>query len=83
MQHPTPQEKRQALIAQIDALVQESCRLKRSPQSWSRHVEIQAEIMRLCRLAADHFAGDAPYWMDEAPPEAPARPDAEATTRAA
>lgn len=52
------------LIDRIEALVEESCTLVRTKESWTRHVEIQAEIMQLCRRAADLFQGanTAPYW---------------------
>lgn len=53
------------LMQQIDDLLEESYTLKRTRESWSRHVEIQAEIMRLCRLAADLHARPDPYWMAE------------------
>ncbi len=52
------------LIDKIEALVEESCTLVRTKESWTRHVEIQAEIMQLCRRAADlvNSADKAPYW---------------------
>ena len=54
-----------AVMRQIDTLLEESYALKRTRESWPRHVEIQAEIMRLCRLAADMHARPNPYWMGE------------------
>lgn len=60
-----PQEEaRKELISRIEALVEESSSLVRTKASWHRHVEIQAEIMSLCRLAADMFQGPKPYWQD-------------------
>lgn len=55
------------LIDRIEALVEESCTLVRTKESWTRHVEIQAEIMQLCRRAADlvHSENQAPYWETE------------------
>lgn len=55
------------LIDRIEALVEESCTLVRTKESWTRHVEIQAEIMQLCRRAADlvHDDNEAPYWETE------------------
>lgn len=55
------------LIDRIEALVEESCSLVRTKESWTRHVEIQAEIMQLCRRAADviHTADSRPYWQTE------------------
>ena len=61
----TPQEEaRKELISRIEALVEESSSLVRTKASWHRHVEIQAEIMSLCRLAADMFQGPEPYWQE-------------------
>ncbi|NND72131.1 MAG: hypothetical protein HKN43_11180 [Rhodothermales bacterium] len=60
-----PQEEaRKELISRIETLVEESSSLVRTKASWHRHVEIQAEIMSLCRLAADMFHGPEPYWQD-------------------
>lgn len=53
------------VMSQIDDLLEESYALKRTRESWARHVEIQAEIMRLCRLAADMHARPNPYWIDD------------------
>ncbi len=53
------------VMSQIDDLLEESYALKRTRESWSRHVEIQAEIMRLCRLAADMHTRPNPYWIDD------------------
>ncbi len=51
------------LIDRIEALVEESCSLVRTKESWTRHVEIQAEIMQLCRNASDLINGEEePYW---------------------
>ncbi|NNE47224.1 MAG: hypothetical protein HKN37_11245 [Rhodothermales bacterium] len=51
------------LIERIEALVEESCTLVRTKESWTRHVEIQAEIMQLCRKASDTINTDSrPYW---------------------
>ena len=56
------------LIERIEALVEESCSLVRTKESWTRHVEIQAEIMQLCRLASDTInTGDRPYWDKDQP----------------
>jgi hypothetical protein len=56
------------LIDRIEALVEESCSLVRTKESWTRHVEIQAEIMQLCRRAADVInTGDKPYWDESQP----------------
>ena len=61
----TPQEEtRKDLIKRIETLVEESSTLIRTKASWYRHVEIQAEIMSLCRLASDMFQGPSPYWQD-------------------
>jgi hypothetical protein len=65
-------EKREAvkrdLIERIEALVEESCTLVRTKESWTRHVEIQAEIMQLCRRASDVInTGDKPYWDKDLP----------------
>ena len=61
----TPQEEtRKDLINRIEALVEESSTLVRTKASWYRHVQIQAEIMSLCRLASDMFQGPQPYWQD-------------------
>ena len=61
----TPQEEtRKDLIKRIETLVEESSTLVRTKASWYRHVEIQAEIMSLCRLASDMFQGPKPYWQD-------------------
>ena len=68
-EHP---DELRTLMQQIDDLLEESYTLKRTRESWSRHVEIQAEIMRLCRLAADLHARPDPYWMAD---EAAAQPD--------
>lgn len=51
------------IMRRIDSLLEESYALKRTRDSWARHVEIQAEIMRLCRLAADLHSSPEPYWM--------------------
>lgn len=56
---------RRELIDLIDALVKESCSLIRSRESWGRHVQIQAEIMQLCRRVSDLHAGPEPYWAAE------------------
>lgn len=66
-------EDRKELISRIEALVEESSSLVRTKASWHRHVEIQAEIMSLCRLAADMFTGPQPYWQqdDESQQEQP------------
>ena len=58
------EEVKRQLIDRIEALVEESCSLVRTKESWTRHVEIQAEIMQLCRRAADLIHGHAemPYW---------------------
>ncbi len=54
------------LIDRIEALVEESCSLVRTKESWTRHVEIQAEIMQLCRNASDLINGEEkPYWDKE------------------
>ncbi len=58
-------ETRKDLIGRIEALVEESSSLVRTKASWHRHVEIQAEIMSLCRLAADMFSGPQPYWQND------------------
>lgn len=51
------------LIDRIEALVEESCSLVRTRESWTRHVEIQAEIMQLCRRASDLINNaHKPYW---------------------
>ena len=56
------------LIERIEALVEESCSLVRTKESWTRHVEIQAEIMQLCRRASDVINdGDRPYWDKDQP----------------
>ena len=56
------------LIDRIEALVEESCSLVRTRESWTRHVEIQAEIMQLCRNASDLINGeDKPYWVKDEP----------------
>ena len=56
------------LIERIEALVEESCSLVRTKESWTRHVEIQAEIMQLCRLASDVInTGEKPYWDKSEP----------------
>ena len=56
------------LIERIEALVEESCTLVRTKESWTRHVEIQAEIMQLCRRASDLMNTDAkPYWDSDQP----------------
>lgn len=53
-------------MSRIDTLLEESYALKRTRESWPRHVEIQAEIMQLCRNAADlHSKGKPPYWADD------------------
>ncbi len=58
-----PEGLKKELIDRIEALVEESCTLVRTKESWTRHVEIQAEIMQLCRRAADLFHdGRQPYW---------------------
>jgi hypothetical protein len=62
--HDQPDDLR-ALMRQIDDLLEESYALKRTRESWPRHVEIQAEIMRLCRQAADLHSRPDPYWMDK------------------
>lgn len=53
------------VMRQIDDLLEESYSLKRTRDSWPRHVEIQAEIMRLCRLAADMHSRPDPYWLED------------------
>lgn len=60
----TNPELKKELIDRIEALVEESCTLVRTKESWTRHVEIQAEIMQLCRRTADLMQGDQakPYW---------------------
>lgn len=63
------EEGRKELISRIEALVEESSSLVRTKASWHRHVEIQAEIMSLCRLAADMFTGPQPYWQEPAEQE--------------
>ncbi len=56
------------LIERIEALVEESCSLVRTKESWTRHVEIQAEIMQLCRKASDMINdGERPYWDKDQP----------------
>ena len=62
---PDKETIKRALVARIEALVEESTTLARSKENWGRHVEIQAEIMRLCRETADLFADTKPYWMSE------------------
>ena len=58
------------LIERIEALVEESCSLVRTKESWTRHVEIQAEIMQLCRRASDMInTGERPYWDNSEPGE--------------
>lgn len=53
-------------MKRIEALLEESYSLKRTRESWARHVEIQAEIMNVCRKAADlHGFKTKPYWMNE------------------
>ena len=64
MPHAT--DARSALLAQIDDLVEESCKLPRTRESWARHVEIQAQIIQLCRRFSDlNTSTEQPYW--EAP----------------
>ena len=53
------------IMSQIDLLLEESYTLKRTRESWPRHVEIQAEIMQLCRNAADLHSRPKPYWMKD------------------
>lgn len=60
-----PNDELRAVMRQIDELLEESYALKRTRESWPRHVEIQAEIMRLCRLAADMHSTPDPYWMED------------------
>ena len=56
------------LIDRIEALVEESCSLVRTRESWTRHVEIQAEIMQLCRRASDTIGTtEKPYWDKDQP----------------
>ncbi len=58
------------IIDRIEALVEESCSLVRTKESWTRHVEIQAEIMQLCRRASDVInSGEKPYWDKSEPGE--------------
>ncbi|MCB0717087.1 MAG: hypothetical protein KDD65_01495 [Bacteroidetes bacterium] len=53
-------------MKRIEELLEESYTLKRTRESWPRHVEIQAEIMNLCRKAADlHGVAADPYWMTQ------------------
>ena len=67
---PTMESKKRLLHAymkRIEDLLEESYKLKRTKESWGRHVEIQADIMSLCRKAADLHVGRAtPYWMNDA-----------------
>jgi hypothetical protein len=57
------QSKIRELGERIESLLEESYALQRTRASWPRHVEIQAEIMRLCRLVSDLHSRDEPYWM--------------------
>jgi hypothetical protein len=53
-------------MKRIEDLLEESYKLQRTKESWGRHVEIQAEIMSLCRKAADlHVNKATPYWMHD------------------
>ncbi len=59
-------ELKRALSDRIESLLEESYSLKRTRDSWPRHVEIQAEIMQLCRRLSDlHGEAPAPYWQQE------------------
>ena len=73
------EESRKDLIKRIEALVEESSSLVRTKASWYRHVEIQAEIMSLCRLASDTFQGQEPYWQDSSNESSPEQPSAESS----
>ena len=50
---PDDKTRMRGLIARIEELLEESFQLQRTRSSWARHVEIQAEIMKLCRQYAD------------------------------
>ena len=63
-------ELKRELSDRIEVLLEESYTLKRTRDSWPRHVEIQAEIMQLCRRLSDlHGDAQAPYWQEEAEAE--------------
>ncbi|NNE34178.1 MAG: hypothetical protein HKN13_03015 [Rhodothermales bacterium] len=61
----TKQQLLHAYTKRIEELLEESYKLKRTKESWGRHVEIQAEIMKLCRKSADlHDGENEPYWAE-------------------
>ena len=58
------QQEKQALLAHVDALLDEAYALPSTASSWERRVQIDWELIQLFRKIGSLSAGPRPYWSD-------------------
>lgn len=58
------QQEKQALLAQVDALLDEAYALPSTTASWERRQEIDWELIQIFRKIGSLSAGPRPYWSE-------------------
>lgn len=58
------QQEKQALLTQVDALLDEAYALPSTTASWERRQQIDWELIQIFRKISNLSAGPRPYWSE-------------------
>lgn len=58
------QQEKQALLAQVDALLEEAYSLPSTAASWDRRQQIDWDLIQIFRKISSLSAGPRPYWSE-------------------